>query len=254
MDLLEQKIVDIYSQGVSDIVIMGDANINLADVCNANSKKYRNILNTLHLSQIINDPTRITANSRTLIDHILVNRSEMFYQAGTLDVAISDHHMVYTARKKLKIPKSFDYIKCRSYTNLDELALQHDVERIDWSVVLSDRNIESAASNFHTLLTECVDRHAPMINVKLHDNALKWFTHDYLSHINEREYCRRKYNICPCPEHDRLRLDSRRRTKELRMSLQRSYFDDALRNATTVKKKWQIIKEFWPHLSKKTKN
>ena len=81
---------------------MGDANIDLVDARNANCKKYHNSLNTLHLNQIIADPTRVTVTSRTLIDHVLVNRCEMYYQSGVLDVAISDHQLVYTARKKMK--------------------------------------------------------------------------------------------------------------------------------------------------------
>ena len=77
LDLLEQKIIDIYTLGVADILIMGDANINLADFRNANCKKYLNAMNILHLNQIVKDPTRITATSRTLIDHVIVNRSEI---------------------------------------------------------------------------------------------------------------------------------------------------------------------------------
>ena len=86
---------------------MGDASINLADIRNANCKKYHNSMNVLHLNQIIKDPTRITATSHTLIDHVIINGSEMYYQCGTLDIAISDHQLIYTARKKLKITKSF---------------------------------------------------------------------------------------------------------------------------------------------------
>ncbi len=93
-----------------------------------------------------------------------------------------------------------------------------------------------------------------MIDLKLHDNASHWMTGDYyLSHINEREYYCRKFNKCPWPKHNTLKHESAWQTKQLKLSLQRSYFDEALWNASSVKRKWQIIKEFWPHLSKKCK-
>ena len=62
-----------------------------------------------------------------------------------------------------------------------------------------------------------------------------------------------KYNKGPCSDHEELKLESRRRTKSLRLSLQISYFDKALQNATTIKRKWKVIKEFWPHIAKQTK-
>ena len=185
LDLLEQKVVDIYSKGTCDILIMGDVNINLLDKKNLNCRKYTNCLNILHLIQIIQSPTRVTLNSNTLIDHALINRQEMYYQSGITDVDISDHMLIYAARKKLKIPKSFSHIKCRSYTKFVEVDSQRDIERLDWSAIMDDNNVESAASNFHTILCSCVDQHAPMINLKLHDNAPRWMTRDYLSHINE---------------------------------------------------------------------
>ncbi len=43
-----------------------------------------------------------TNNTTTLIDHIIGNHEEMYYQWGIYDPLISDHCMVYTARKKGK--------------------------------------------------------------------------------------------------------------------------------------------------------
>ena len=44
LDLLESCILDIYTMGISDVLILGDININLKDICNSNKKKY--IVNT----------------------------------------------------------------------------------------------------------------------------------------------------------------------------------------------------------------
>ena len=79
LDLLELRILDIYTMGISDVLIFGDVNINLKDLRNNNRKKYVNALAVLHLSQLIKDPTRIIDVSSTLVDHILVNRELMYY-------------------------------------------------------------------------------------------------------------------------------------------------------------------------------
>ena len=150
-----------YTEGVSDILILG--NINMKETRSAVSKKYTNTLNILHLNQMVKTPTRVTPNSCTLIDHVLVNRCDMYYQSETLDMGISDHAMIYTARRKLKLPTTFTYIKCRSYTHFDDQLFQQDIERITWTDVLNNYDIESAPSTIHKILCDCVDLHAPII-------------------------------------------------------------------------------------------
>ena len=105
-------------------------------------------------------------------------------------------------------------MKCRSYNNFDDILFQQDVEELDWSRVLNCPDIEPAAALFHDILNGVVNKHAPFVNVKLSDNAPKWFTLDYLSHVNEREFLKRKYNKCPCPEHRALHLDSKKMHQE----------------------------------------
>ena len=100
-ELLELQTFDLYTQGNLDIVIMWDTNIDLMKR-NSNTKKYEDCLHTLQLQQIIQHPTRLTDRTSTLIDHISVNRTEMYYTSGTLELGISDHSLIYTARKKYK--------------------------------------------------------------------------------------------------------------------------------------------------------
>ena len=50
------------------------------------------------LPQLINCPTRVTCNTSTLIDHILIN-TQNISQSGVIDIAIPDHSMIYCTRK-----------------------------------------------------------------------------------------------------------------------------------------------------------
>lgn len=54
------------------------------------------------LLQLINFPTRVTCNASTLINHILTNKQNNISQSGVIDIAVSDHSMIYCTRK---IPK-----------------------------------------------------------------------------------------------------------------------------------------------------
>ena len=69
---------------------------------------------------------------------------------------------------------------------------QHDVEKLDWSVVLMSNDVESTAALFHDILCATVDQHAPHMRVKLYVNAPKWITLDYLSHIKREKVLQQK--------------------------------------------------------------
>ena len=137
--------------------------------------------------------------------------------------------------------------------NFIDINFQNAVDEIDWTNVLQCEDIEHAANEFHRLLSLTVDQHAPFINLKLRVNAPKWINGDFLAHVNEREFLSKKHKKCPCQYHLTLKLESKIRTRQLKISLQESYFEESLNSATTVKQKWQKIKEFWPHLKKSGK-
>ena len=77
-------------------------------------------MKTCGLTQQIQNATRITKHCMFLIDHAIVNREKMFYQWGTYDPGISDHSLIYIARKKKKQPKDGTKVTCRNYNTLDD--------------------------------------------------------------------------------------------------------------------------------------
>ena len=70
------------SEGNPDVLLMGDMNVDLLTVRAANTKKYENFLRLNRMEQLMEEPTRISGRSTTLIDHIVVNRPEFYYQHG----------------------------------------------------------------------------------------------------------------------------------------------------------------------------
>ena len=86
--------------------ITGDFNCNiLADVSDNNTKHLIELCDLCQYSQLITQPTRITASSSTLIDLILTNEPDKFVTSGVQHIGISDHSLIYTTRKHLSIPK-----------------------------------------------------------------------------------------------------------------------------------------------------
>ena len=78
-------------------MFLGDFNIDQLKMDSPATKYFHeSILNPLSLTQIIKSPTRITRDSCTLIDLILVNSPDNVKFVGTTDLSgISDHKLVY---------------------------------------------------------------------------------------------------------------------------------------------------------------
>ena len=82
-----------------ETLIFGDFNICLLHKMSNLCKDYLNLLKLFNLKQIINNPTRVTNSSSTLIDHILISRDEKISQYGVIESDLSDHFMTFYTRK-----------------------------------------------------------------------------------------------------------------------------------------------------------
>ena len=67
------------------------------------------------MAEIIEEPTRITCSTFTLLDCIPTNSSEKVSQKGVIDVGISDHKWIYCTRKIKRIKDNmYNQIQVRS--------------------------------------------------------------------------------------------------------------------------------------------
>jgi hypothetical protein len=60
----------------SDSVLTGDFSMNILPPCKP-SQKWLSILETYNIKQIVNEPTRVTKESKTLIDHIYITNLDV---------------------------------------------------------------------------------------------------------------------------------------------------------------------------------
>ena len=63
-------------------------NINLINSTCPLVKNYKEFISTFGLKQLIQQPTRITSSSSSLIDHVLTNANDKISQSGILDIGL----------------------------------------------------------------------------------------------------------------------------------------------------------------------
>ena len=96
--------------------ILGDLNCNLLQekpLFNIPTKKLDSLYELYQLTQLINEPTRITITTTSLIDHVVTNTPEKISHSGVVHTGISDHSLVYAIRNEL-LKQHWEYI----YTSL----------------------------------------------------------------------------------------------------------------------------------------
>lgn len=65
-----------------EVIFSGDININLIDAESSNTRNFLSILDTFQLRQLINEPTRITANCASLIDVMVCSQGIRITSSG----------------------------------------------------------------------------------------------------------------------------------------------------------------------------
>ena len=249
--LLENKLIDLYANSKLDIIILGDLNVDLLKRRDHKAKKLINFMRTNRLDQLITKPTRITHRSRTLIDHVMVNNMEYYNQSGCLDIGISDHHLVYTSRKKAKIKSESCQLWLRSYRNYDKEQFYLDICAINWDKIMEIKDVNLAVEKFNEYFLNVVNKHAPYQWINCRGRNVVWVTGELISYIDEREFRTRKYNLNPTDENRILRDMARKQVTRVKNYLKKNYIVNKLKeNAGDSKQFWKTMKKFYPLKSK----
>ena len=114
---LEESICVVTEDRVCELVMLGDININVLNKATPQFRKYQDFLWRNTLSQLISLPTHFNSDdyANSCLDHIMINRADFYSIAGICPTSISDHHLIFTIRKRLKVKNSNINIRARSY-------------------------------------------------------------------------------------------------------------------------------------------
>ncbi len=98
-----------------DTMIIGDININLLKPRENRAHKLSDFRKSQGLMSMIMGTTCHHDLSGSCIDHIMVNRAEMFAVSGIIEINASDHNLIYAFRKQPKINKDTKHIWCHRF-------------------------------------------------------------------------------------------------------------------------------------------
>lgn len=123
-------------------------NCNLAANSNSLDNIYARLLTNIsdlyNLSQLINEHTRITETSSTLIDLTFTNCPQRVVCSGVSHVGISDHSLVYVYRKiSVNLStRGHSIVTYRKFDKFNSNSFRSDIRSQDWGSIncLDDPN------------------------------------------------------------------------------------------------------------------
>ena len=122
-DWYENCIIDMDLEN-KESILMGDFNCDWSKLvinsAASHTVRMATLASTYQFEQIIKEPTRVTATSRTLIDLAFCNKPEMITMSGVDHVGISDRSLIYVCRK-ISIPRNEPkVIRSRQFKHYDK--------------------------------------------------------------------------------------------------------------------------------------
>ena len=84
-----EEFIDTVMNDEKEFILLGDINKNLLN--NDTEREWGNFITSLGLTQLISEPTRVTNDSSTLIDHIYTNNEDNIRNVNVEKLSISDH-------------------------------------------------------------------------------------------------------------------------------------------------------------------
>ena len=231
---------------IKEVFICGDFNCNMMSRY-ALSSKIKDLCSSLSLKQLIEEPTRVTPHSSTLLDLIMTN-SVNISKAGVIDPGVSDHSLVYVIRK-FKRPKGEPkIIRVRSFKNFVDDDFLRDLRNSDWSYFLNLTDLDQSCDIFNSIVKTVADKHAPFVTHKIKGKIEAWVTNDLLQAIKERNYFKKKANQTKSIIDWNNFTQKRNQVNNMKNTLKQDYFNTLLTdNAKRPKQLWKTLKTLVPN-------
>ena len=135
---------------------------------NTPTKKIKSLYELYQLSQLIDEATRITMTTSSLIDHIVTNTPEKISDSGVIHTGISDHSLVFAIRKISVIRKQENTVEIRNMKNFDEEKFVAELLKQHWEYVYFFAEDPNAMwEMWKKLFLEVLDKHAPLQHKKI---------------------------------------------------------------------------------------
>ena len=180
--------------------ILGDTNFDVLRPTKPGVTPYIQLLGDLALTQMVTEPTR-PGESPSLLDHLVVSRSDLVSDVTVIPCSISDHDLVTASVADVKQPFVPDTVTVRSMRRVNQDALRLELLLADWSRLYQADTVSGMWSGFLETWRPIIDRHMPLRAVKIRHRSYPWLEDETVREaMAARDAARLDRDRTPCEE------------------------------------------------------
>ena len=222
--------------------VLGDTNFDVMQPSKPGVRAYKELMDSLSLSQLITAPTRPGVTS-TLIDHIITSHPDLAAAADVTPCNISDHDLITVSISGVKARRQPTTVTVRSTRNLSQDALCLDLLVADWSAVYGATSATDKWSAWRAVWDPIIDRHMPLKEVRLRHKSQPWmYDADVKEAMEARDRAREDKERTPCEETEQEFRHCRNAVKTTQHHACSEYFLSSFRRSKCTT--WRDIRRF----------
>jgi len=155
-----------------ECTLSGDINCNY--LVSSDHKEIKSILTYFGLKQLISSPTRITRESKTLIDVICSNVPHNIFAVKVIPAGLNDRELIGCARRLNNVRFNPRIITCRNFANYDRKLFCEELNYTNLEDVYSFISVNEAWASLRDTLQQCIGKHAHLISKKVKGRLCPW--------------------------------------------------------------------------------
>ena len=236
--------------------MLGDFNINISPKAqNSSAKHFIDTLICNNAFPIITLPTRISNQSRTIIDNIITNDTQTILP-GVIETDLSDHYPIFSVTVNYSPTKKNEtYLYRRDKSNFDS---KNFLEQLSTNLQLlneeisevTSQNFHSIFSNFVATVEKTIELNAPLKKLSRKQRkfeAKPWLSKELLILIKQKQNLYKSHFLNGNDtQKSHYRQFSNKLTK-IRERAKKSYFKkQLLQSKKDPRKTWQLINSVLP--------
>ena len=139
-----------------------------------------NVYGLFNLVQLVEEPTRVTLETATIIDHIATTSTRNITKVGGHVVSLSDHYVDYCIRKfNGATEKDYKKIKTRSMQHFSENQFLSDISGISWGQFFQQiDHTGMLVNNWSSLFSFVIEKNAPLKEISVSEIYCLWICKD----------------------------------------------------------------------------
>ena len=221
---------------------------------NIPTKKIKSLYELYQLTQMIDEATRVTMTTSSLIDHIVTKTPEKISDSGVIHTGISDHSLVFAIRKISVIDKQENILEIRNMKNFNEEKFIEDLLKQPWEhIYFSAEDPNAMWDIWKKIFLDVLDKHAPLQHKKIRSKKAPWITNDIKNLMNTRDRFKRKA-ILTNNENDWLNFRTTRNKVNIKLrNAKKDYYSSKIAGQKcNPKKAWKSINNLLGRQNKPT--